>query len=67
MADKSELVKNLCKKYKGLRASDLSQMNPEYSCIICSNEKCKGFGIPNHSCINHEFISLEKFVVVYNF
>ena len=57
----------LLHKYQGLRREDLNELNPEYSCIICSNKKCNNINVAKKSCPNQTMVTVSEFVLRYNF
>jgi hypothetical protein len=65
--DRSASVKKIIEKYRGLRAEDLEEMNPEYSCVICGNNYCPQCGNKKTACPEHVFVSVEEFVRRYDF
>jgi len=60
-----EQFEELSKKYRGLKKEDLGQMNPSYSCVICS--KFKECGRIGRACEYHEKMTEDEFALTYDF
>jgi hypothetical protein len=54
-------------EFRGLRAEDLCDMNPSYSCVICGKTGCPICGQYRKSCPDHQPCTEELFAARYDF
>lgn len=65
---KEEAFEDISSKYRGIRAEDLNEDNPYYSCIICNDKECPSVGTAGTCCPdNIGGLSEEEFVRRYDF
>ena len=67
--ENKDIIQKLLDEYRGLRVEDLDEMNPEYSCVICSKNYSGvcGHGSVGNSCPEHERADIDIFAAKYDF
>lgn len=61
----TETIDRIIQFYRGIRVEELEEMNPEYSCVICT--KFKECGQLKSACIENEPMTEEQFSLSYDF
>lgn len=60
-------IKDLLAEYRGLKAEDLNEINPTYSCVICKDTKCEFHNIPNKACPRCDRATETEWINFYDF